>query len=139
MTTHFESENPEVTPEELTHVAQEVLLDSSIDATPQNVSLVAEVTATIGEEGLIEGARMADRLVSERRAESVLRAAGRTALRTGNADRETLREYVVLLSSEHSGAYYQMRRRENARRKQAQLEIAIRKSQNVTDVTDSKE
>lgn len=130
MNPQFESNLHEATPQAISEAAQETLIDSdNLAPTADNISLVAEVTATIGETGLVEGARAADRLMDDDKATDVLRAAGRTALRVGTADRQTLHDLVVLLTSGHSGKYYQTRRQQNIARRQTELELTVRRTQ----------
>lgn len=111
----------------MSDAAQEALLESELPATDVNAAIVAEVAASAREGGLIEASKMVDRVTDEQTADRILRVIARAALRTGAVDRLVLRDYVILVTSAHSAEYYRERRRLNAIRRHANLEIVVRR------------
>jgi len=108
--------------------AHEAFLESELPPTDEIAAIVANVAATAHESGLVEASRIADRDASLGTVDGILHVVVDAALRTGGLDRGTLHDLIVLRSSDHSQRHYRERRRANAIRRQAQLEVSVRKS-----------
>ena len=136
MTPHFNQEPSEHTQEPLSETAEKVLVTSGLEPTPENVLIVTQVAETITEDGLREAVHVAEELTGSKTPPvELIRTAGRIVISRGEAEREALREIVIIHTSRQSNSYLKALRRKRELAHKIELEVAMRRNEPQDDVT----